>query len=185
MRFTLILSIVFLILIGCKNTKNEEMGKKTTNSQTETQIIVNNRLIGFSYEPIPENEVLLTLPKGDSSDPNWRLDHGSISKIIELSISKIRLNYYSSEWKDIDSVKQFIIEILQDSESKTYKAPLWAHPSFVSIMCSIDYDNGTFGKWILCRDLWTSSIEDQSGNLWFATHKSTSYFPKKLQDKIK
>ena len=47
MRFSLILSIVFLILIGCKNTKNEVMGKKTTNSQTETQIIVNNRLIEF------------------------------------------------------------------------------------------------------------------------------------------
>jgi hypothetical protein len=179
MKFTFILYIVCLILIGCKNTKNEVIDKKTTSSRTKTQIIVNNRSIGFSYEPVLKNEVPFGLPKGDSSDPNWNLDHGSISKIIELSISRIRVNYYSSEWENIDSVIQFLIEILQDSESKTYDAPVWAQPFALSIMCSINYNNGADGIWLIGKDLWTSSIEDQSGKIWFATHTNKSFFPKK------
>ncbi|MBC8385140.1 MAG: hypothetical protein H8E57_06440 [Candidatus Cloacimonetes bacterium] len=179
MKFTLILYIVCLILIGCKNTNNEVIDKKTPASREITQIIVNNGSIGFSYEPVPENEVPFGLPKGDSSVPNWHLDHGSISKIIESSISRIRVNYYSSEWENIDSVIQFLIGILQDSESRTFNAPVWAQPFFLSIMCSIDYNNGAAGRWLIAKDRWTSCIEDQSGKIWFATHTNKSFFPKK------
>jgi len=86
MKFILIIYIVCLILTGCKNTKNEVIDNKTTSSQTITQIIVNNRSIGFSYEPVPQDEVPFQLPKGDFSDPNWYLNQGSISKIIEVSM---------------------------------------------------------------------------------------------------
>jgi hypothetical protein len=184
MKFTLILYIVCLILIGCKNT-NHEVIEKTTSSRAKTEIIVNNRSIGFSYEPLPVNEVPYGLPKGDSSDQNWNRDYGSISKIIESSISSIRVNYYTSEWENLDSVLQFSIEILQDSESRTFAAPVWAQPFTLSIMCSINYNNESVGIWLLSKDRWTSSIEDQSGKIWFATHTNNSFFPKKLLDKIK
>jgi len=170
MKFILIIYIVCLILTGCKNTKNEVIDNKTTSSQTITQIIVNNRSIGFSYEPVPQDEVPFQLPKGDFSDPNWYLNQGSISKIIEVSISGIRVNYYSSEWENLDAVKQFLIEILQSPESRTYVAPPWAHPFAAGIMCSINYNNGSEGRWLISKDRWTSSIEDQSGKIWFATH---------------
>ena len=182
MKFTLILYIVCLILIGCTNT-NHEVIEKTTSLRAITEIMVNNRSIGFSYKSVPINEVPYGLPKGDSSDPNWHRDHGSISKIIEPSIASIRVNYYSSEWEDIDSVIQFLIEILQDSESTTHDAPVWAQPFFLSIMCSIDYNNGSVGRWFIGKDLWTSSIEDQSGKIWFATHSNNSFFPRKLPHK--
>jgi hypothetical protein len=179
LKFTLILYIVCLVLIGCKNT-NHEVIEKTTSSRAKTEIIVNNRSIGFSYEPLPVNEVFSRLPKGDSSDPNWHRGHGSISKIIEPSISGIKVNYYASEWENIDSVIQFLNEILQDSESKTYDAPVWAQPFFLSIMCSIDYNNGSVGRWLISKDRWTSSIEDQSGKIWFVTHTNNSLFPEKF-----
>ena len=185
MKFTSILYVVCLILIGCKNTKNEVIDNKTISSRAKTQITVNNRSIEFSYEPVPKNEVPYGLPKGDSSKPNWNLDHGSISKIIELSISRIRVNYYSSEWENIDSVIKFLVETLQDSESKTFYAPVWSQPFMLSIMCSINYSNGADGKWLIGKDRWTSSFEDQSGKIWFATHTNKSSFPKKMQDKIK
>ncbi|MCF7913320.1 MAG: hypothetical protein K9M99_12385 [Candidatus Cloacimonetes bacterium] len=179
MKFTLILSIACLILIGCKNTKNEVIDKRTTSSRAITQIIVNNRPIEFCYEPLPENELPYGLPKGDFSTSNWHLEHGSISKMIVPSISRIRINYYSSEWENIDSVRQFLVEILQDPQSNTYAALVWAQPFFLSIMCSINYNNGAEGRWLLSKDHWTSSIEDQSGKIWFATHTNNSFFLEK------
>ena len=185
MKITLILYFVCLILLGCKDTKNEVIVKKTNSSLAKTQIIINNRSIDFSYEPIPKNEVPFRLPEGDTSDPNWHQNHGSINKIIEISITGIRVDYYSSEWEDIDSVKQFLTEVLQDSKSQTYDAPLWAQPFFLSIMCTIKYNNGVEGRWLINKDRWTSSIEDQSGKVWFVIHTNTSFSPEKLHDKIK
>ncbi|MCF7920972.1 MAG: hypothetical protein K9N06_13820 [Candidatus Cloacimonetes bacterium] len=179
MKFTLILSIACLILTGCKNPKNEVIDKKSTSSRAITQIIVNNRPIELSYEPLPVNELPYGLPQGDFSDSNWHLEHGNICKTLGSSISRIRINYYASEWENIDSVIKFLTEILLDSESKTFAAPVWAQPFFLGVMCSIDYNNDAEGRWLLSKDCWTSSIEDQSGKIWFATHTNNSSFHKK------
>jgi len=170
MKFTLILYFVCLILIGCKNTKNKVIDKKTISSRAKTQIIVNSRTIEFSYDPVPPNELPYRYPKGDFSGSNWNLDHGSVAEIMDLSISSIKVNYFSDEWENLDSVIKFLINVLHDPESRTYDAPNWSQPFFLSIMCTVNYNNGKYGKWLISTERWTSSFEDQSGKVWFVVN---------------
>ena len=177
-KFTLSFYLVFLILWGCISSNNEVVEKKNTNSQSSSEFMVNNRLIGFSYDPVPEKELPYRLPKGDNTDPKLNLDHGSMAEILGLSISSIRVNYFSAEWENLDSVIQFLIKVLEDPESRSYDVPVWSQPFFLSIMCTVHYNNGNYGRWLISKDLWTASIENQSGKVWFVTHTK---FAKKIE----
>jgi hypothetical protein len=73
-------------------------------------------------------------------------------------------------WKDFPKVDSFLRYVLSDSSTQVFRAPPWAQYSVPGIACYLDFRNGASGKWIVGHEGWTSWLEDEHDNVWFATH---------------
>ena len=121
--------------------------------------------VDIFYDPQPEYGIP---SRGDTSKKDWHEDHGTISKILGDSVVRIRFRYFSQKWKDADDVRAYVKDVLTDTNSKTYTAPVWDSVLNTDVECIIYFRNGKHGVWLLQG--WTSCFQDSSGKYWFATH---------------
>lgn len=110
------------------------------------------------------------LPDGNTEISNWNETLGSLATLLSKDLKNISVQACDQDWKDYNKVQSFLLDVLADSTSRTFLAPLWAQPFLASLICELEYQDGTRTLWIVGADRWTSFFIDDMGNPIFATH---------------
>lgn len=142
-------------------------------SQQEDQACANDTLpvLPVYVELVPLEQMLhYRLPDGSTADNDWYETHGTLKEQLSRELRRISARACDEDWNSSDEVQSFVWDALADQASQTFTAPVWAHQFRASIICDLEYRDGTRKSWIVGADRATSFFTDMEGNPWFATH---------------